>query len=73
MKQSALNAVLRRMVNKYFLNYLRWLTGGEIEDEVLQESSNHRVENGKLKFNFKANVNPKDWRFSYGCIKENGL
>ena len=57
------------MMNKYFLNFLRWLTHGELSDSILKKSYNHKIEDGKYSFNFKAEVNAKDWRYGIGSCK----
>ncbi|GAF70494.1 unnamed protein product [marine sediment metagenome] len=56
-------------MNKYKLNILRWLTRGQVPDDILKKSFNHRVEDGKFTFNFKANVDTSQWRGCYGSAK----
>ncbi len=53
-------------MSKEFLNFLRWITGGEMPDSILKKSTNHRVENNKFKFNCEMNVNTKAWTFRRG-------
>lgn len=55
-------------MNKYFLNLLRFLTRGECPDWILRKSFNHKFENGKFKFNFKANIDTKGWKRISGKI-----
>jgi hypothetical protein len=56
-------------MNKYKLNFLRWLTRGQVSDDILKKSFRWRIKDGKFAFSFKADVNPKDWRGSYGSAK----
>ncbi|GAG37872.1 unnamed protein product [marine sediment metagenome] len=56
-------------MNKYFLNFLRWITRGEIPDEVLKKSYDHKVKGDKFKFKCKIEVNAKDWRYGSGNTK----
>jgi len=56
-------------MNKYEINYLRWLTRGEVPDEWLKESFDHEFKDGKFYFNFKASFNPKDWKFCTGSVQ----
>ena len=56
-------------MNKYFLNFLRWLTNGEIPDKVLKKSYKHKMYGGNFSFRIKANFNPKDWRYGLGSSK----
>jgi len=57
-------------MNKHKLNYLKFLTKGEIEDKVLEQSFNHKFEDGKFIFNIKARfTNPQDWVAIYRRIK----
>ncbi len=54
-------------MNKYELNYLRFLTGGNIEDEILEKSYNFKIEDGKYMFNVELPfTNSQDWLACYG-------
>lgn len=48
------------------LAVLRFMTQGQVEDDILKKSFNHRVENGKFIFTFKAEIDPSDWTACYG-------
>ena len=56
-------------MNKYFLNFLRWITQGELPDNILRKTYNHKIEGDKFNFNFRANINTKDWRYGVGNTK----
>ena len=56
-------------MNKYKLNFLRWLTLGEFSDEILIQSFNWKFGKDKFSFTTKCNINIKDWRYSYGTSK----
>jgi len=54
-------------MNKYKLNYLRFLTHGEMDDELLKTSFDHKFsEDGKFSFKAKVNIDTKNWRCCYG-------
>lgn len=56
-------------MNKYFLNFLRWITHGELPDEWLKTAHNFKQKGDKFSFKIKAKVNPKDWRYGLGSSK----
>ena len=53
-------------MNKYKLAFLRFLTHGEISDQMLENSTNWRFEGDKFKFDTKVKVDPSKWRFVSG-------
>jgi len=57
-------------MKKYYLNFLRWITQGRIENEILKKSFNHRIEDGKFKFNVKVKINSNDWKWRYGSTRK---
>ncbi len=59
-------------MEKEFLNFLRWITSGEFPDSVLEKSTNHRIENGKLKFDCELQVNIKSWTCGFGTSIKKG-
>ena len=56
-------------MNKYKLNFLRWLTKGELPDKELKTITNLKITNEGFKFRFKANINTKDWKWITGSAK----
>ncbi len=56
-------------MNKYKLNVLRFMTRGEVSDEVLKKSFDHKVEGNKFTFKFKAGIVRADWKFVMGSAK----
>lgn len=56
-------------MNKYKLNFLRQLTGGELQDSILKTVTNIKIEDNKFSFKIRANININNWNFIYGSSK----
>ena len=55
-----------RRLDKYKLNYLRWLTRGKLPDEILETIEDVKLKDDKLSFACKIPINPKKWRYWEG-------
>jgi len=56
-------------MNKYKLNFLRWITRGELPDKVLETTKDFKQEGDKFTFKAKMKLNTQGWRMSYGSCK----
>jgi hypothetical protein len=52
--------------NEYFMNWLRWMTNYELDDEILKKTRNWRVENDNFVCDIEAIMKAEDWRCCYG-------
>ena len=60
-------------MNKYFLNFLRWITKGQMPDEILKTAYGFKIKGNKFSFKFKAKIDTKNWRFYTGSVRrQNG-
>ena len=53
-------------MNKYKLNFLRWITKGECPDNMLKNAHDFKIDGDKFSFKTIASVNTKDWICAYG-------
>jgi hypothetical protein len=56
-------------MNKYFLNFLRWITHGELPDKWLKTVHDFKQDEDNFSFKIKADISPMDWRCGYGSAK----
>ena len=56
-------------MNKYKLNFLRWITRGELPDKWLKTMADFKTVGNKFKFKIKADVDYKDWQWCHGSAK----
>ena len=56
-------------MNKYLLNFLRWITYNEVPDSMLKLAHDFKQDGDKFSFKCFAKVNFKDWKCVSGRIK----
>ena len=64
-------------MNKYKLNWLRWITSDKLSDgtilcypdETLKTITDVRVEGNKIRYKIKCDVDTSKWKVLYGGTK----
>lgn len=53
-------------MNRYKLNFLRWITKGELPDNVLKTAKDVKQDGDKITMKVRMNLNTNGWIMSYG-------
>jgi len=56
-------------ITEYYFNYLKFLTGGQISDDILRKTESIEIKGDNISLYFRAKINTKNWKWILGTNK----